>query len=198
MSEDIPDFVIDIVRELLSNKNSLLIISPGLSERNVINSLIKLYSNSKKLVFLLNNSQNNIFDECIVDGINYPRFITSQFDSNERVEMFKKGGVFCVTSRILVVDLLRHHIPINAISGLIILNAHQISSFSPESFIIEMFDENNIQSSSFIHAISTVPQAFSSSFDFTPRVINTLRCSNLLLWPRFREEVIISNNFFLL
>lgn len=41
------------------------------------------------------------------------------------------GGIYAVTSRILVVDFLTERIPLNLISGLVIFNAHLYVPFLP-------------------------------------------------------------------
>lgn len=52
-----------------------------------------------------------------------------------RDELYKQGGLVSVTSRILVVDMLNGTIPVNLISGLIILHADQLV----ESFYINTY-----------------------------------------------------------
>lgn len=42
-----------------------------------------------------------------------------------RIEIYKKGGVINVTSRILIVDLLAKRVPINHITGFLVLDAHE-------------------------------------------------------------------------
>jgi hypothetical protein len=42
-----------------------------------------------------------------------------------RQELYKKGGLISVTSRILVVDMLQSDIPTHLITGLIVLHAEK-------------------------------------------------------------------------
>lgn len=50
-----------------------------------------------------------------------------------------------------------------------------------------MIREKN--STAFINAISTLPQAFAHGFDTLEKAMGILHCESLLLWPRYREEV---------
>ena len=65
--------------------------------------------------------------------------------SNKRLDLYLKGGVFSVTYKILVLDLLTKRLSPSIISGLIINNAHQICSKgkSGETFIAEIVRKGN-------------------------------------------------------
>lgn len=39
--------------------------------------------------------------------------------------MYKDGGIFSVTSRILIVDMLKGRIPVELITGLVVLHAEE-------------------------------------------------------------------------
>ena len=44
-----------------------------------------------------------------------------------RQDLYKKGGLFSITSRILVVDMLQSDIPTELITGIIVLHAEKYS-----------------------------------------------------------------------
>jgi len=67
-------------------------------------------------------------------------FIPSFFDRKAR---YLKGGVLFITSRILVVDLLRQRLPGHLIAGFLIYNAHRVSESSTESFILRLYRDSN-------------------------------------------------------
>ena len=43
----------------------------------------------------------------------------------ERQDLYKRGGLMSVTSRILVVDMLQSDIPIDLITGILVLHAEK-------------------------------------------------------------------------
>ena len=45
--------------------------------------------------------------------------------TSHREVLYMKGGVLFITSRILVVDLLRKQCPVDKVAGLLVFNAHR-------------------------------------------------------------------------
>lgn len=43
--------------------------------------------------------------------------------------MYREGGVFAITSRILAVDMLLERIPTTLINGIIVYNAHRYKNY---------------------------------------------------------------------
>lgn len=65
--------------------------------------------------------------------------------SNKRLDLYLKGGIFLVTYKILVLDLLTKRLSPAIISGLIINNAQKAAGKTKtgESFIAEMIKKGN-------------------------------------------------------
>lgn len=63
------------------------------------------------------------------------------------METYLYGGVLSITSRIMLIDLLKERIPAHLITGIMILDAHRIAEFSLEAFIIDLFRSKNKVSS---------------------------------------------------
>lgn len=57
--------------------------------------------------------------------------------------MYLSGGVHFVTTRILVVDMLKKRIPIEKITGIVVLRAHQIVESCQEAFVLRLFRQTN-------------------------------------------------------
>lgn len=57
--------------------------------------------------------------------------------------MYLSGGIHFVTTRILVVDMLKKRIPIEKITGVIVLRAHQVVESCQEAFVLRLFRQNN-------------------------------------------------------
>jgi DNA excision repair protein ERCC-4 len=47
------------------------------------------------------------------------------FSFARREKMYKDGGLFSVTSRILIVDMLKKTIPVHLITGLVVMHAEE-------------------------------------------------------------------------
>ena len=59
----------------------------------------------------------------------------------KRTELFLKGGVYSITYKQLVLDLLTKRLSPKIISGFIINNVHKIKPNDPESFLCKLLIE---------------------------------------------------------
>jgi len=60
-----------------------------------------------------------------------------------REKIYLQGGVLFVSSRILVVDLLKHRIPTAQITGFLIYRAHNILDSCQEAFALRLYRMEN-------------------------------------------------------
>lgn len=58
-------------------------------------------------------------------GVREPgfRILTYEMSTKDREEMYRRGGLFSVTSKILVTDLLKGTVPVDLITGIVVLHA---------------------------------------------------------------------------
>lgn len=107
-------------------------------------------------------------------------------NTQKRRDMYAKGGILSITSRILIVDLLSGVIHPNDITGFLVLHAEKVRETSNESFIVNIYRDANDWG--FVKALSDEAEAFTG---FTPLAskLKILRLSNVFLWPRFHVEV---------
>ena len=63
-----------------------------------------------------------------------------------------------VTTRILVVDMLMERLPINLVTGILVVRGHKTAEPCQESFILRLFRQKN--KTGFIKAFSSSPGAF--------------------------------------
>jgi DNA excision repair protein ERCC-4 len=119
-------------------------------------------------------------------GLNLINTETSSFKL--RTEQYLQGGVFSVTSRILIVDMLSNAIDCSRITGIVVLHAHRITETSTEAFILRVFRDRNKRG--FIKGLSENPEAFSSA-GLSPLAtkMKLLQSRRVILWPRFHLEV---------
>lgn len=76
-------------------------------------------------------------------GFDYEQVINNDITPTERRDMYREGGCYFITSRILIVDLLDNTLDPSICHGLLVFDAHKISETSIESFIIRVYRENN-------------------------------------------------------
>lgn len=103
---------------------------------------------------------------------------------------YEKGGVFCVTSRILIVDLLTNILPSEKIDGILIAHGHTVTSESTEAFILRIYtSQKKRRDQCFIKAFSDAPEALLHGFSKIDKTLKALQVRNLYLYPRFHQAV---------
>jgi DNA excision repair protein ERCC-4 len=148
-----------VIEEIHSPTTSdLLLLARGLGLRKLVCYLMKIYDSPQSLILLVNGEDEEvggIGEELGVMGCRRPglRIVGYEMGKKERCvttslivelihglnilpmfrqDLYKRGGLICVTSRILVVDMLQGDIPIDHITGLLVLHAEKYAS-SPTS-----------------------------------------------------------------
>lgn len=104
-----------------------------------------------------------------------------------REKMYSQGGIFSVTSRILVVDLLTSLLNPETITGLVVLHADKIVATSLEAFILRIYRQRN--KVGFLKAFSDNPEPFATGFAPLSTMMRNLFLRNVSLWPRFQVIV---------
>lgn len=98
-----------------------------------------------------------------------------------------EGGVQFITTRILVVDLLKQRIPVELITGIVVLRAHTIIESCQEAFALRLYRQVN--KTGFIKAFSSSAEAFTIGFGHIERIMRNLFVKELFIWPRFHAVV---------
>lgn len=125
----------------------------------------------------------------------------------DRLALYNRGGIFLITSRILIVDLLTHVANPTSIDGMLVAHAENVTEQSTEAFILRIFktqkrwnrsseelDGSNsglIQSLQygFVKAFTDAPDLLMSGFAKVDKVLKSLFVRKLYLYPRFHEAV---------
>lgn len=110
--------------------------------------------------------------------------------TSSREDSYLSGGIHFVTTRILVVDMLKKRIPIEKITGFVVLRAHQVLESCQEAFVLRLFRQHN--KTGFVKAFTNSPQSFTVGFGHVERIMRTLFVKELYIWPRFHSLVIQS------
>ena len=187
-------FIVDVFSELYK-EDGLLVLAPGLGLNRVISKFLQYYSSAKaakKLVFCLNTvgDEDSLLSILLSSGVkptDLPKVLTNETLTAERAEMYAEGGCFIVTSRILIIDLLKEQVDPKRVSGMLVCNAHKVGMASIETFIIRIFKQGNRDG--FIKGFTDNPDNLVSGFAKVDRLLKNLFCKKLYLWPRFHMRV---------
>ncbi|EON99095.1 putative dna repair protein [Phaeoacremonium minimum UCRPA7] len=104
-----------------------------------------------------------------------------------REKMYAQGGIFSITSRILVVDLLTNLLDPETITGIIVLHADKVVATSLEAFILRIYRQKN--KAGFLKAFSDNPDPFTTGFSPLSTMMRNLFLRKASLWPRFHLTV---------
>ena len=104
-----------------------------------------------------------------------------------REKMYSQGGIFSITSRILVVDLLTNLIDPLSITGLVVLHADRVVATSLEAFILRIYRQKN--HGGFITAFSDNPEPFTTGFSPLSTMMRNMFLQKVSIWPRFQVSV---------
>jgi DNA excision repair protein ERCC-4 len=117
-----------------------------------------------------------------------PTIITNESgQADYRKSLYSRGGVFCVTSRILIVDLLTNTLSSKDVDGILLGHAHQVTADSTEAFILRIYVTQ--QKKGFIKAITESPETLLQGFARIEKTLKALHVNKLYLYPRFHQDV---------
>ncbi|PPQ68865.1 hypothetical protein CVT24_007674, partial [Panaeolus cyanescens] len=172
--------------------NDLLVLARGLGLRRIICTLMKIYDSPKNLVLLVNatpEEESAIGEELGIMGCKRPglRVVSYETPSKDRQTLYKQGGIVSVTSRILVVDMLQSDIPIELITGLLVLHAEKVTALVLEAFIVRLYREKNRQG--FVKAFTDQPEHIMSGYSPLKNIMTVLQIRNVHIYPRFHDEI---------
>nr|CAD7406806.1 unnamed protein product [Timema cristinae] len=173
------------------HQDGLVIAAKGLGVESVFLSLLKVYSDPGNLVVVLGTTgkeEEFYLSQLEAEGVKcLPKVITNEYNSSEREMVYLEGGVLFMSSRILVVDLLKDRVPVANITGFLVCRAHSILESCQEAFALRLYRQKN--KTGFVKAFSNSAQAFTVGFAQVERIMRTLFVKNLYLWPRFHATV---------
>lgn len=114
--------------------------------------------------------------------------VNTDFQSvGSREKMYAAGGIFSITSRILVVDFLTGLLAPESVTGLVLLHADLVVATSLEAFILRLYRQKN--KVGFLKAFSDNPDPFTTGFSPLATMMRNLFLRKVSLWPRFHVTV---------
>ncbi|GAA6009774.1 hypothetical protein JCM10207_004189 [Rhodosporidiobolus poonsookiae] len=169
-----------------STNDALLIMARGLGLRTAVTTFLKIYDMPEKLVLVVNATEEEErgFTEEVGMRLKAVGFETPEAT---REKMYKDGGLFSVTSRILIVDMLKGTLPVALITGLVVLHAEEVKPTSQEAFIVRIYRQHN--KVGFLKAFSDRPEAFTFGISPLQTTLMQLKLREVIIVPRFHEDV---------
>ncbi|KAL7752655.1 DNA repair protein RAD16 [Sorochytrium milnesiophthora] len=182
----------EVATEFIAEDSGLLVMADGLHARAVLNFFIDINSRATNLVFLVNTpaeEELQIIEELSAYASPTAKLtiVTNQYTSDQRADMYRRGGVFSVTSRILVMDFLTHKVPAHLVTGILVNHAEEVNDMSTESFILRLYRQENQEG--FIRAFSSAPDVLVAGYMKLEKTMKALFLRNLVVRPRFHVNI---------
>lgn len=148
-------------------------------------NLLKIFCDATTLVLVVNCSD---YEERLYTSQLGTRHIhESSTNAVERERVYLQGGIQFISTRVLVVDLLKNRIPIELITGIFVVKAHEIIESCQEAFALRLYRQKN--KSGFIKAFSKNVEAFAYGYGHVEKVMRNLFVKELFIWPRFHVTI---------
>ncbi|EEB07471.2 DNA repair endonuclease XPF [Schizosaccharomyces japonicus yFS275] len=176
--------------EEVRNEDGLCVVAPGLSSLRIVANILAYYSVPGSLLILLNANDTDIeILEKYLDELKKPLVSvnTDSMSVDGREKAYKGGGIFAVTSRILVLDMLTHLIPVEFITGLVVLHADRITATGSEAFVLRLFRQGNRDG--FIKAFTDEPERLTMGINALSGCLRCLFLKHVSIFPRFHVHV---------
>ncbi|KAI9641818.1 DNA repair protein RAD16 [Ciborinia camelliae] len=183
----------------LRQKDELVILARGLGLFRLVTNLLHSYDAAGNNLIILvgaDDRENGWIGEALAEhaaismapkarGLSVVN--TDLMTVGTREKMYEQGGIFSITSRILVVDLLTSLLDPETITGLVVLHADKVVATSLEAFILRIYRQKN--KAGFLKAFSDNPEPFATGFSPLSTMMRNLFLRNVSIWPRFHVNV---------
>ncbi|RSL86979.1 hypothetical protein CEP52_015653 [Fusarium oligoseptatum] len=139
----------------LRAEDELVVLARGLGLMRLINNLLHSYDaagNNLIVIVGAEDRENGWIGEALAEHAAIsmsPKargltVVNTDLQSvGAREKMYAGGGIFSITSRILVVDLLTSLLNPESITGLVLLHADRVVATSLEAFILRVYRQKN-------------------------------------------------------
>ncbi|XP_062565744.1 DNA repair endonuclease XPF [Armigeres subalbatus] len=169
----------------LLHSDGLMICAKGISYEKVLVNLLKLFCETTTLVLVVNCSDHE--ERLYTLQLGERSIRESSTNAAERERVYLHGGIQFISTRVLVVDLLKNRIPIDLITGIFVVNAHEIIESCQEAFALRLYRQKN--KNGFIKAFSKNVEAFTYGYGQVEKVMRNLFVKELFIWPRFHATI---------
>lgn len=183
----------------LRAEDELVILARGLGLMRLLTNLLHSYDAAgNNLIVVVNaeDRENNWIGEALAEhaaismaplarGLTVVN--TDYTNVGAREKMYASGGIFSITSRILVVDMLTNLLNVEKITGIIVLHADRVIATSLEAFVLRIYRQKN--KVGFLKAFADNPDPFTTGFNPLAAMMRNLFLRKASLWPRFHVSV---------
>ncbi|VBB73513.1 Putative DNA repair protein rad16 [Podospora comata] len=185
--------------EELRKEDELVVLARGLGLMRLITNLLHSYDAAGNNLIVIVNAEDRenawigeaLAEHAAISMSPKARGLTvvnTDYTSvGAREKMYAGGGIFSVTSRILVVDMLTGLLNPETITGMLVLHADKAVATSLEAFIIRIYRQKN--KVGFLKAFSDNPDPFTTGFSPLATMMRNLFLRKASLWPRFHVHV---------
>ncbi|KAK6607488.1 DNA excision repair protein ercc-4 [Botrytis cinerea] len=166
----------------LRQKDELVVLARGLGLLRLVTNLLHSYDAAGNNLIILvgaDDRENGWIGEALAEH--------AAISMAPEREMYAQGGIFSITSRILVVDLLTSLLNTETITGVVVLHADKVVATSLEAFILRIYRQKN--KVGFLKAFSDNPEPFATGFSPLSTMMRNLFLRNVSIWPRFHINV---------
>uniref|UniRef100_A0A182QSS3 DNA repair endonuclease XPF n=1 Tax=Anopheles farauti TaxID=69004 RepID=A0A182QSS3_9DIPT len=170
----------------LLHTDALVVCAKGISYERAMLNLLKIFCDNSTLVLVVNCSESE--ERYYRMNLEHSEHIhDSAKTAAERERTYLQGGIQFITTRILVVDLLKNRIPIELITGMFVVRAHEIVESCQEAFALRLYRQRN--KVGFVKAFSRNVEAFTYGYGHVEKVMRNLFVKELFIWPRFHMTI---------
>ncbi|KAI9711485.1 MAG: hypothetical protein M1820_002048 [Bogoriella megaspora] len=192
------EFQADIFKEL-QQEDTLILLARGLGLLRIVTNLLHYYDAAGNNLVLLvgaDERENGWIGESLAEHAavsNSPKarglslVNTDAMSVGTREKMYSQGGIFSITSRILIVDFLSGLLDPETVTGMVALHAERIVATALEAFIIRIYRQKN--KTGFLKAFSDMPEPFTTGFSPLATMMRNLFLRKPSLYPRFHVSV---------
>ncbi|KAL6703308.1 DNA repair protein RAD16 [Coniothyrium glycines] len=192
------EFQQDIFKEL-REEDELVLLARGLGLLRIVTNLLHSYDAAGNNLVLLvgaDERENVWIGEALAEHAaisNAPKcrglslVNTDLMSVGTREKMYAQGGIFSITSRILIVDFLSSLLNPETVTGVVVLHAERVIATSLEAFILRIYRQKN--KVGFLKAFSDTPEPFTTGFAPLTTMMKNLFLQKPALYPRFHVSV---------
>ncbi|KAH7392556.1 DNA repair endonuclease XPF [Pyrenochaeta sp. MPI-SDFR-AT-0127] len=192
------EFQQDIFKEL-REEDELVLLARGLGLLRIVTNLLHSYDAAGNNLILLigaEERENVWVGEALAEHAavsNAPKcrglslVNTDLMSVGTREKMYAQGGLFSITSRILIVDFLSGLLNPETVTGMVVLHAERVVATSLEAFILRIYRQKN--KAGFLKAFSDTPEPFTTGFAPLTNMMKNLFLQKPALYPRFHFTV---------
>ena len=192
------EFQQEIFHELRA-EDALLILARGLGLLRLLTNLLHSYDaagNNLILLVAADERENKwlgeaLAERAVVSGNPKCRGLqlvnTDMTSVGTREKMYAGSGIFSITSRILIVDLLSGLLDPATVTGMVVMHAEKVQATGLEAFIVRCYRQKNKKG--FLKAFSDQPEPFTMGYQPLTTTLRNLFLKKPLLYPRFQVGV---------